>query len=74
MGVILRSYAFVLEDVEWNWAHTDINDAGLHLRKEDLLSIGMKKKENSCLELRGTAEKGGSNAVQLMEDLGGGDT
>ena len=36
-GIVLRSYAFVLEDREWNWAHTAINDAELHLRGEDFL-------------------------------------
>ena len=37
LGVILRSYHFVLGGRKWNSAPTAINDAGLHLRKEDLL-------------------------------------
>ena len=41
-GVVLRSYSFVIGDGKWNWAHTAINDAGLHLRKEDFLSKGVK--------------------------------
>ena len=43
--VILRSYAFVVGDRKWNCAPTAINDAGLHLRKEDLLWKGLKRKE-----------------------------
>ena len=37
LGVILPSYVFVLGERKWNWAPTAINDAGLHLQKEDLL-------------------------------------
>ena len=37
LGVILRSYPFVLGGRKWNSAPAAINDAGLHLRKEDLL-------------------------------------
>ena len=37
LEVILRSYPFVLGGRKWNSAPTAINDAGLHLRKEDLL-------------------------------------
>ena len=37
LRVILRSYAFVLGGRKWNSAPAAINDAGLHLRKEDLL-------------------------------------
>ena len=40
LGVILRRYPFVLGGRKWNFAPTAINDAGLHLRKEDLLSKG----------------------------------
>ena len=40
LGVILRSYAFVLGDWKWNWSTTTINDVGLHLQKGDLLSKG----------------------------------
>ena len=36
-GVVLRSYALVLEDREWNWAHTAINYAGLLFRREDFM-------------------------------------
>ena len=37
LGFILPSNAFVLDERKWNWAPTAINDAGLHLRKEDFL-------------------------------------
>ena len=37
LEVILRSYPFVLGGRKWNSAPAAINDAGLHLRKEDLL-------------------------------------
>ena len=45
LGVISRSFAFVLGGRKWNWAPTAINDAGLYLRKVDLLSKGLEKKE-----------------------------
>ena len=45
LGVILRSYAFVVGDGKWYWAPTAVNEAGLHLGKEDLMSRGLKKKE-----------------------------
>ena len=28
LGVILRSYAFVVGDRKWNWTHTGIDNAG----------------------------------------------
>ena len=37
LGVILPIYAFVLGGRKWNCAPTAINEAGLHLHKEDLL-------------------------------------
>ena len=42
-GVVLRSYQFVLGDWKWNWVRNAINDGGLHLCKEDFLSIVLKK-------------------------------
>ena len=45
LEVILRSYSFVLGGRKWKSARAAINDAGLHLRKEDLLSKGLKRKE-----------------------------
>ena len=45
LEVILRSYPFVLGGGKWNSAPAAINDAGLHLQKEDLLLKGLKRKE-----------------------------
>ena len=45
LRVIFRSYPFVLGGQKWNSAPAAINDAGLHLRKEDLLWNGLKRKE-----------------------------
>ena len=45
LGVILRSYAFILGGRKWNFAPAAINDACLHLGKEDLPLKGLKRME-----------------------------